>query len=588
VNPLPLTLPSPATTMNAVLLRHIPAASWLALSFVSCVAPLDDDDVTDDDDATADDDDSSDAADPGIFEFVPLADPEHVAGQPLLYDPGEVGVEVGLQGHTTRLAFDPADRWLDDFSGGFGALDCDLDGDLDLAFTNSAGANSLFLNDGTGRFVASDDAGLAFPDDVTASASVADFDADGDPDLLLLNQFQPNRLLRNDGSCGFEDVAPELGLDDEYRSLHATWFDLDRDGHLDLYLTNWGGARGDDEPGIPPEPHPDRLWLADGAGGFVDATDQLPADTAAAFGMTTAFHDFDGDGDYDLFQTNDRGAIFIGNRLFENRGFDDDGRFVFADVTVERGFVNTPDGMGLAFGDIDGDGDADILNVGNYEALFINDGGSFYEAAIARGLPAPDFYSLSWGVTFVDPASDGDLDPVYVQSGFWDDGPEDPDPYRGPMFLFMNDFDTEDRFNQQALGGLAATEQHWRAQGTFDVNGDGFEDVVTSPVESSPLVFLTNPPTDRRVVQVRLVGTRSNRDGRGAVVRLTTPTGVQTRWPGTVDSYSIGTMPWVTFGVGTAEEVGPLVVEWPSGAVQQVDTVPAGHVAILTEPEAAR
>jgi enediyne biosynthesis protein E4 len=528
-------------------------------------------------------DDDDDTLAPGEVVLTPLAEPVHVAGLPLFYSPEEAGLELGID-HVTRLAFDPDDRWLDDFSGGLAVLDCDGDLDPDLLLTSSDGANSMWLNDGAGAFTRHADAGVAFDGDVTASASAADIEGDGDVDVVLLNQFQANRVLLNDGSCRFTDHAQELGLHDEWRSLHAAWVDFDFDGDLDLYLTNWADRRGEDEPGVPPEPHPDRFFLQGDDGLFVEISDQLPDDTQVSFGMSTAFFDLEGDGDLDLFQTNDRGAYFVPNRLFENEGQGDDGRWSFTDVTQERGFLYASDGMGLAFGDIDGDGDADIFNSGAGESMFVNHDGVFVDSLAALGLDPLEAHTLTWGGSLFDPDADGDVDVVHVESFFWDDGPELADLYRGPARYFRNDLDQTGQFVLQSFTGSFGQERHWRAEVTVDLNGDGFEDVLTSVVEDGPAVFFTNPPTGRGVVQVRLHGTRSNRDGRGAVVRLTTSRGEQIRWPGVVESYATAIPTWVTFGLGSDPTAGPLVVEWPSGAVQEIPEVPAGHVVHVTEP----
>jgi hypothetical protein len=341
-----------------------------------------------------------------------LAPPMHLSGRPLLYHPQDYGEDPGLD-HVTELVFSEEDHSLDDFSGGFAALDCDLDGDVDLAFTSGCGHNRLFLNDGAGMFFEHTGSGFERPGERSAGASVADFDRDGDPDILVLNQFDPNRLLVNDGSCNFEDVAPALGLDDEHRSLFATWVDLDQNGWLDLYLGNWGEAVPVDADVATPEP--DRLWLADGQGGFVELSDQLPAALHGNYAMTTGFLDFDGDGDLDLFQTNDKGAYGARNQLFRNDGVSLDG-VELVDVAVAAGFDLQIDGMGLAFLDIDLDGDPDVVNTGDYETVMVNHGDFFVDSGAALGLSGPGLGPLSWAVVAFDPDSDGREDIFFVRS----------------------------------------------------------------------------------------------------------------------------------------------------------------------------
>lgn len=511
----------------------------------------------------------------------PLASPEHIAGRPLLYHPPAYGEELGLD-HITELVFSDQDRYLDDFTGGMAALDCDLDGDADLAFTSGDGENSLFLNDGTGHFTEKLDAGLSWPGDQTAGASVADIDKDGDPDLLLLNQFDPNRMLMNDGSCGFVDRAPELGLDDRHRSLFATWADLDGDGWLDLYLGNYG------EPalpqGDPPVPEPDRLFLSDGAGGFVDLSDQLPEALQTNLTMTTAFLDFDGDGDLDLFQTNDKGGLGVGNQLFRNDGVSLDGVHL-VDVAEEAGFDLVLDGMGLAFIDVDQDGDADVANTGDRDTVLVNHDGVFVDAGASLGIEDHGPGLLSWAVVPFDPNADGREDLFWVQSDFFDDGPEDPEQYGGPSLLYLNACMGDACLVRQVTPGLLGHLRTWRAVVAVDLNGDGLQDLVASEVSGKPLVFLTNPPDAATVIQVRLVGTACNTDGRHAVVSLDVDGVLHRRWPGAAESYPSGSPAWATFGLNGAEVAGPLEVVWPSGAVSFIDEVPAGHVITITEPQ---
>ncbi len=511
-----------------------------------------------------------------------LAEAEHLPGLWTLYQPEELGVDPGLD-HRTELMFSDTDRYLDEFSGGMAALDCDLDGDIDLAFTSGDGINQLFLNDGSGSFELAPDSGLANPGERTAGASVADFDRDGDPDLLMLNQFDPNRMLVNDGSCRFEDRAPELGLDDEGRSLFATWVDLDNNGWLDLYLGNYSWPAS--PTGEPPEPQPDRLFLADGDGGFVDVGDQLPEALQNNLTMTTAFLDLDEDGDLDLFQTNDKGGLGVGNQLFRNDGISLDGGVHLTDIREETGFDLVMDGMGLAFFDMDLDGDADVVNTGDYDTVMLDVGGTFIDAGAASGMETPLYGPLSWAVVPFDPDADGWEDIFFVQSLFFDYGPGDHEDYGGPSYFYRNAADPAGRLVRQVTPGLLGHLRTWRAVLAIDLNGDGFEDLAISEVSGSPFVFLTNPPEGATVLQVDLVGTACNTEGRHATVRLTVGDRVLTRWPGAADSYPSGAPARSTFGLDGAESAGPLEILWPSGAVQIIDEVPAGNRITIREPE---
>ena len=522
--------------------------------------------------------------DPSLVQRDLLRPPEPLPGRPLLYHPQDHGEEPGLD-HVALLDFDPDDASRDDFSGGFAVLDCDLDGDLDLALTSGDGVNGLFLNDGRAVFSLLEGSGLALPGEATAGASVADFDRDGDPDLLLLAQHQPNRLLVNDGGCRFTDIASAAGLHDDHRSLHAAWVDLNRDGWLDLYVANWGDAVPQHlSDTLPEEPQPDRLWIADGVGRFHDVSHLLPADLAINFGMTSGFLDIDADGDLDLVQTNDKGSRFVANRLFRNDGISAAG-VDLVDVTEERGFELAIDGMGLAVTDLDGDGDADLANTGGWETVFLDDGHGYVDAGSALGIEARGEARPSWGVVAFDPDADGDEDLVTPLSDFFDLGTGGADDYGDLLLFYLNRLDEDRGVELQANQALMGSAQTWRTVARADLNGDGFEDLVLSRAHDAPVLLLANPIEGRGVVQVKLEGRRSNTEGRGARVTLVVGAATQSRWPGAMESYATGTPTWMSFGLDEADEAGPLDVRWPSGAWQRVERVRSGESITLTEPD---
>ncbi len=518
--------------------------------------------------------------DPTLVRREFLRAPEHQPDRPLLYHPQDWGDDPGLA-HTATLDFDPEDASRDDFSGGLAVLDCDLDGDLDLAFTSGDGNSQLFLNDGLASFSLKPDSGLALPGETAAGLSVADHDRDGDPDLLLLAQHRQNRLLVNDGACSFVDVAASAGLDDLHRSLHAAWADLNGDGWLDLYVANWGDAVPVElAETVPEDPEPDRLWISDGIGRFHDVSDQLPADLLVNYGMNAGFLDVDGDGDLDLLQTNDKGSRFVPNRLYRNDGVSA-AQVALVDVTAERDFELEIDGMSLAVTDIDLDGDPDVVNTGGWETVFLDSGGYYVDAGQALGLVTRGEARPSWGVVAFDPDGDGDEDLVTPLSDFFDDGPGGAEQY-GDLLLFYENEGAGLALRE--LAGLAGTSQTWRTVARADLDGDGFEDLVLSRAHDTPVLLLANPPEGRGTVQVKLEGTRSNTEGRGAVVTLVLDGVERTRWPGAVESYATGGPTWMSFGMGDADEAGPLDVRWPSGAWQRVETVRVGESITITEP----
>ncbi len=499
----------------------------------------------------------------------PLADREGPRFQVL-----DVGVDAPL-----RLTLDPADRWLDDFVGGAAFLDCDADGDADMYLTTGHGPNRLYRND-AGGFTDLQATSVAYPDLHSTGASTADYDGDGDPDLFLNVQFAANRLLRNDGDCRFTDVTEEAGLGDTYRSLHSYWIDIERDGDLDLYVANWAEPLPEGASGRPLA-HPDEFWINRGDGTFEDRSDLLPQATAESFAMTGAFLDFDGDGDYDLFQINDRGASIVPNRLYRNDAAPRE-LPAFVDVSDMQGFNADPDGMGLAVGDFNLDGRADFFTTGNFESLLMRQGSHYVDSALALGLDVDA--RLTWGGVAADFDADGDEDLFYVDSSFFDAGFGDTDAYRGPAFHQRNDIDSAGGFLRRPLEGDLGRLEHWRANAGADIDGDGVQDLYLGTVERAPMLAFTNPPRIAEVVEVRLHGTRSNTEGRGAVVRAVVGDRVMTRWPGASDPWSCGVPTWTHFGLGRATAIDRLEIEWPSGVRQEVLDVPSGVRIHVEEP----
>jgi len=513
----------------------------------------------------------------------PLLPPvEHSSSALLVYvDSDESGIT-----HEHSLRYSEDDRWLDDFGGGMAALDCDVDGDVDLFFTVSDGPDLLYRNDGRGYFTVDVDLPVADDTGVSTAASQADFDNDGDPDLLILRQHASNQLLVNDGSCNFEDRTEFAGLEDASRSLHASWIDIDNDGWLDIYVTNWAGAESGGEVGIPPQAQPDALWRNLQDGTFEDVSDQLPSLTRDALGMATAFLDFDGDGLLDLFQSNDRGVIYVPHRAFRNLGPDRDGRLQFEDVSSELSFGFPMNGMGLSLADIDGDLDPDFLLTGNFETILRwQEPGFFVESGTALGLEVYDPDVVSWAGAYFDADADGAEDLYFVQSAVFPHGFFDVQTYGRTPSFFLNEIAENGQLRAVDMSSSSADVQVTRSLLVDDLDGDGYRDLVHGNVQSRPQLVLSNGAIAGNILKLRLQGTRSNRDGRGARVELGIGQRSQVRWPGASEPFGSGGTSVMSFGLGDAAQADWLRVHWPSGAISTLGPQPAGHLVVITEPE---
>ena len=522
-------------------------------------------------------------------------------------------------------------RWYIPESNGTGAawLDHDGDGDLDLFVGNGGrllyhdteeGAELEVETPATARLYRND-GGLRFTD-VTAEAgctttawingiAVGDVENDGDPDLYLAVFGGPDILLRNDGGS-FVDVTQESGLGNELWGCAATFGDPDRDGDLDLFVANYvqfdvenppaGGKRmiyegvelgwgpeAENEFGYNPG-SPNRYYENKGGGLFEEATEEAGLALERALCSYAAIStDVDRDGWSDLLVANDVQPT----SLFHNNG---DG--TFSEQGAERGFASNAEAqytaaMGLAVADVDLDGDLDVLRTNfDFEAncLHLNDGtGTFRDVAAARGLGAESMPRLGWGCSFFDAELDGDLDllvanghvlPQATEIGMsgWAQGSQ--------LFRASND---EGRMtwtdaSDQAGAGLAPLRSS-RGLAMADVDDDGDLDALIVDIDHRPRLLENRSRRAGHWVSVRLQGTSSNRDGIGALVRVTADGTTWTRDMRRTDGLFSSNDPRLHFGLGEASSITAIEVTWPSGKVQRVESPELDSRIVITEPE---
>ncbi|PYQ49256.1 MAG: hypothetical protein DMF78_18795 [Acidobacteria bacterium] len=411
-------------------------------------------------------------------------------------------------------------------------------------------------------------------------AAVGDYDNDGRPDLYV-TAFGGNVLFHNNGDGTFTDVTAAAGVGDMRWSTSATFFDYDRDGRLDLYVANYidftpagnkkcfdaVGARDYCRP-LVYRSVPDRLLHNEGGGRFKDVTEAAGILKADGPGLGVVAGDFNGDGWLDLYVAND-GAP---NQLWINKG---DG--TFEDQGLLSGTALSADGlpqgsMGVAAGDVDGDGDEDLLVTNlprEKAALYIDHGkGFFQEATDAWGLGASTAAFTGFGTGLFDYDNDGWLD-LFVANGAVSNVEAlrgQPYPFGERSLLFHN---LGGRFEEIASWAGPASERREVSRGVAlgDIDNDGNVDVLVTNNNGPVRLYLNQTQPLRPWLSVRLQGgPGENSAGLGARIGLVRR-GRPTLWRRvrTDGSYLSASDPRVHFGLGDDTPVDALLVEWPRG-----------------------
>ncbi|MCH7526670.1 MAG: CRTAC1 family protein [Planctomycetes bacterium] len=479
---------------------------------------------------------------------------------------------------------------------GAAMFDYDGDGDLDIYLVNGAHTydpkpgtkpprNRLLRNDGPDGFVdVTDPSGLG-DTGWGMGVAVGDIDNDGDEDVYLTN-YGPDALYRNNGDGTFEDVTKVAGIDNPKWAASAAFFDYDRDGYLDLFVTNYlaydPSVKGRDRAGRPEYTGPhlfaaldDVLYHNNGDGTFTDVSAEAKISEMPGRGLGLACADFNDDGWPDVYVANDREA----NRLWMNQGdgtFEDDA--LLAGVALNS-FGLPEASMGVAVGDVDGDGDLDLFMTHLFvesNTLYQNEGGGVFEDRTVRcGLSAASIDYTGFGTAFLDYDHDGDLDLVVVNGRVRRDAPfqgagsaDHWKVYKEPNLLFENDGLGIFRDVSAQAGTLCSYVEVSRGLVSGDIDNDGDLDLLITNGGGSARLFRNDAPKKGNWLVVRALDPALNRDANGAQIVVRANGHRYRRDINRGFSYLCSGDPRAHFGLGGAGHVDGIEVRWPDGTLE--------------------
>ena len=471
------------------------------------------------------------------------------------------------------------DGWMDIFLVNWGPLE----GVTAPGFCAEREPNRLYRNRGDGTFEeVTRQAGLA-GSGYASAVTVGDYDNDGDPDLYVVN-IGRNQLFRNRGNGTFEEVTDRAGVGDAQTGISAAFLDADGDGYLDLFVANYltfdPSTVSEQNPGAYPGPlaYPGEanvLYRNRGDGTFEDVTRAAGLYAPGHRAMSVTAFDCDWDGDVDLYVSNDDTP----NALWLN-----DGQGRFRDVALEAGVAfnsigEAPGSMNAAMGDLDNDGLIDIFVTRlGYGSFYLRRPQGHYDDRMwASGLGRITQPYVGWGGALLDFDNNGHRD-LFVANG-------DAFTLAGTLPLLLENLGNGQFTNAVAAGGTVFRQNlNGRGAATLDYDNDGRMDLLVTVLADRPLLLRNRDSAGHHWVALALEGTRSNRDGYGALITLTA--GGRT-WKAEAmcnTGFLMQSDPRVHFGLGKAQHIDTIEIRWPSGRVQRLTDQGVDRMLKIREP----
>jgi hypothetical protein len=507
-------------------------------------------------------------------------------------------------------AASPEKYLIETMGSGCGWIDYDQNGLLDLYFVNGAATrvstpqrpvqSALYRNNGDGTFTDVTHAtGVGAEGLFGMGVAVGDYDNDGFPDLFVLG-YGRCILYHNNGNGTFTDVTAAAGVANPgLWASSAAWFDYDNDGKLDLAIANyvdWSPERnfycGDRGPGLRSYCHPDdfhgqppTLYHNNGDGTFTNVSKASGIGMKAGNGLGIVTFDYDNDGWQDIFIANDH----MPNFLFHNNR---DG--TFREVGYQAGVAVSADGqfeagMGTDAADITGTGHLDLV-VGHLDMqlarLYQNLGDQTFEDVTLRSKIAYATYHIStFGARFMDYDNDGARD-LFLANGHVLDNIERyhaDTKYAEPKMMFRNTGHGSFENISDRLGADFQAPRVSRGAAIADFDNDGDLDILVNNCGQSPQLLRNDGGNANHWLQIFLIGTKSNRDGVGARVKVSAGDLVLYDQRKGGMSYQSAQDPRLHFGLGGRSAVDAIEVIWPSGAITNLASLKSDQIIAIKE-----
>jgi hypothetical protein len=500
--------------------------------------------------------------------------------------------------------------YLETMGTGVAWIDYDQDGLMDLFFVQSAATDiykpphplrcALYHNNGDGTFTdVTEKAGVGGEGHYGQGVAVADFDNDGYPDLYVTG-YGRAILYHNNGNGTFTDVTAKAGVADEGEwSTSAGWFDYDKDGWLDLVVANyiewspknniWCGER---RPGYRSYCHPGnykgqktKLYHNNHDGTFTDVSESSGVGKPESKGMGVVLADFNNDGWPDIAIANDSWPNF----LFINKH-----NGTFEDVSLVSGLAASEEGryeagMGIDAADVDGDGWLDVyvthLDFELNRLYHNNRDGTFTDDTFNSGIGNKAILLSGVSMMFVDYDNDGWADILQLNGAMLDNVQlyHSEVSYKEPLLMYRNVGAGKFEKVSSALGPDFMRPIAGRGMAIGDYDNDGDIDIVTNNRGDHPSVLRNDGANANHWLTVQLIGTRSNRDGIGSSLKLTSQKFVHVEQAKGGMGYMSASDPRIHFGLGNRAKIESLEITWPSGQVDRIANVPIDQIIAVKE-----